>query len=273
MWNCYQSTAAVWAYKGYWVVLCVGSVRQVVDIFIRPTRTSDTFQGGTVYPSSPGPPSSPAPTEYSSAGLPDKVRWVNLRARVCLHVITGKSSPPLMHHFVESGRLAREANICEMRRLNRTQLLSIPTPPTLPRSDSSPSSSLPRLLIALLFLLRSYLPPVSLFFPFFQNFPTLLPPPPPPYNHSINFAPPPVPVLLSLHFVFSSSSSSGGGLTALPWQRHSGRTGSSSNNYIGTESVFCVHNFKVNCAAVYTHTHTGYRWHHFWTKGGSSGHR
>lgn len=157
VWNCYQPTAAVQPYKGYWVVLRVGSTRHVVDIFISPIRTTETFQEGTVYPSSPRPPSSPASTEYSSPRPPDKVEWINA------HVITGMSSPSLMHHFNESGRLVREANICEMGRLKRAQLLSVPTPPTLPCSESAPSSSLPLLLIALLFLLRSHLPPISLF--------------------------------------------------------------------------------------------------------------
>lgn len=116
--------------------------------------------GGDVYPSSPRPPSSPASTECSGPRPPDKAEWIN--ALVCTSW-RGMSSPSLMHHFNESGRLAREANICEMGRLKRAQLLSLPTPPTLPCSESAPSSSLPLLLIALLFLLRSHLPPISLF--------------------------------------------------------------------------------------------------------------
>lgn len=141
----------------------MGSIRHVVDIFISTIRTTETFQEGTVYPSSPRPPPSPASTEYSSPCPPNEVERMNALVCVCASR-RGMSSPSLMHHFIESGRLVRETNICETGRLKRAQLLSVPTPPTLHCSESAPSSSLPLLLIALLFLLRSHLPPISLFF-------------------------------------------------------------------------------------------------------------
>lgn len=98
-----------------------------------------------------------ARTECSPQG--ELVGWL-----LCLRIITRTPSPSLRRHFNESGRrLARGKHLQDEEIIPNA---AVPTPPTLSRSGSAPSS----LSLLLIGLLRSHLPPLCL--PFFLSFRT-----------------------------------------------------------------------------------------------------